>query len=353
MRLEEGTMANFKVAKTFKQGGRINYIDYTHDGLQMITSNEDDAMVLYDCEKGTESRVVNSQKYGVDLVHFTHAKNAVVYASNKEGKDQAVRYLSLHDNKYLKYFSGHNGKVVSLSMSPCDDTVISGSLDKTVRLWDLRSPNCIGLMQCQGRPIASFDPEGLIFAVGVQSEQVKLYDLKSFDKGPFSTFKYKIESGCDWTGIKFSLDGKLMMLTTNGAVIRVLDAFEGKPLHTLQGYLNNKGLPIEASFSPDSQFIISGSTDGKLHVWRAETGVKVAVLTGEHSQPVTAVKFNPRYMLMASACNSVNFWLPSQDQQRQPSPSAPQVYIPTSINAPPARGGGGGGGSGSYTPGYY
>ena len=59
-------------------------------------------------------------------------------------------------------------------------------------------------------------------------------------------------------------------------------------------------------------------------------------------------------MLMASACNSVNFWLPSQDQQRQPSPSAPQVYIPTSINAPPARGGGGGGGgSGSYTPGYY
>ena len=40
-----------QVAKTFKQGGRINYIDYTHDGLQMITSNEDDAMVLYDCEK--------------------------------------------------------------------------------------------------------------------------------------------------------------------------------------------------------------------------------------------------------------------------------------------------------------
>ena len=27
-------------------------------------------------------------------------------------------------------------------MSPIDDTVISGSLDKTIRLWDLRSPNC-------------------------------------------------------------------------------------------------------------------------------------------------------------------------------------------------------------------
>ena len=91
----------------------------------------------------------------------------------------------------------------------------------------------------QGRPVASFDPEGLIFAVGVQSEQIKLYDVRSFDKvmagrqschlnqlnlftiqGPFSTFKYPIETGCDWTGIKFSLDGKMMMLTTNGAVIR-------------------------------------------------------------------------------------------------------------------------------------
>ena len=39
-------------------------------------------------------------------------------------------------------------------------------------------------------------------------------------QGPFSTFKYPIETGCDWTGIKFSLDGKMMMLTTNGAVIR-------------------------------------------------------------------------------------------------------------------------------------
>ena len=30
--------------------------------------------------------------------------------------------------------------------------------------------------------MASFDPEGLIFAVGVQSEQIKLYDVRSFDK---------------------------------------------------------------------------------------------------------------------------------------------------------------------------
>ena len=30
--------------------------------------------------------------------------------------------------------------------------------------------------------LMAFDPEGLIFAAGVDSEMVKLYDLRSFDK---------------------------------------------------------------------------------------------------------------------------------------------------------------------------
>jgi COMPASS component SWD2 len=39
-------------------------------------------------------------------------------------------------------------------------------MDKTLRLWDIRSPNCHGLMHLSGRPVAAFDPEGLIFAAG-------------------------------------------------------------------------------------------------------------------------------------------------------------------------------------------
>lgn len=37
-------------------------------------------------------------------------------------------------------------------------------------------------MHLTGRPVAAFDPEGLIFGAGVNSESVKLYDLRSFDK---------------------------------------------------------------------------------------------------------------------------------------------------------------------------
>ena len=63
-------------------------------------------------------------------------------------------------------------------------------------------------MHVQGKPVLAFDPEGLVFSVGVQSEMVKLYDLRSYDKGPFATFKVPRETKCEWTGLRFSPHGK-------------------------------------------------------------------------------------------------------------------------------------------------
>ena len=37
-------------------------------------------------------------------------------------------------------------------------------------------------MHLNGRPVVSVDPEGLIFAAGIDSRQLKLYDLRTFDK---------------------------------------------------------------------------------------------------------------------------------------------------------------------------
>ena len=67
----------------------------------------------------------------------------------KESIRPFCRYLSLHDNKFLRYFKGHTKRVISLEMSPADDTFMSGSVDNTVRLWDLRSPTCSGIMHVQ------------------------------------------------------------------------------------------------------------------------------------------------------------------------------------------------------------
>lgn len=93
--------------------------------------------------------------------------------------------MSLNDNKYIRYFQGHTNRVTGISVSPIDERFLSTSLDKTLRIWDLRSPNCQGLMRLQEPGVASMDPEGLIFAVVMKNDgndSVKLYDLRSFDK---------------------------------------------------------------------------------------------------------------------------------------------------------------------------
>lgn len=234
MKLVDQVVRSFRVAKVFRENtDKINAIDFSPTGEHLISCSEDDQIVIYDCDKGTQTRTVNSKKYGVDLIHFTHNTNTAIHSSTKV--DDTIRYLSLHDNKYLRYFPGHTKKVISLCISPIEDSFLSGSLDKTLRLWDLRSPNCQGVMHLSGRPIAAYDPEGLIFAAGVNSESIKLYDLRSFDKGPFVTFKLNQEKECDWTGLKFSKDGKTILISTNGSIIRLVDAFHGTPLQTFTG----------------------------------------------------------------------------------------------------------------------
>ena len=47
-------------------------------------------------------------------------------------------------------------------------------------------------MHLPGRPVANFDPEGLIFAAGISSDTIKLYDLRSFEKVNFICFIPKL-----------------------------------------------------------------------------------------------------------------------------------------------------------------
>ncbi|CAH3042138.1 unnamed protein product [Porites evermanni] len=318
MKLVDNTIRSFRVAKVFRENSdRVNHIDFSPNGETLISSSDDDSIVIYDCVEGKPKRTLYSKKYGVAQIQYTHATNTVIHTSTKI--DDTIRYLSLHDNKYLRYFTGHTKRVMTLHMSPMDDTFVSGSLDRTLRLWDLRSPNCQGLMHVNGRPVAAFDPEGLIFAAGVDSEMVKLYDLRSFDKGPFSTFHIQNDPNIEWTGVKFSSDGKMILLSASGGVIHLIDAFQGTQLHTFTFpfvvspkfcFHGN----VVSHFSASLLCLLTGSQDGRVHVWGSDSGQKLTVLEGNHPGPIQCVGFNPKFMMLASACTNMAFWLPNLEE---------------------------------------
>lgn len=313
MRLTETAVRSFAVAKNFRDHkDKINSLDFSADGSILISSSDDDSIVIYNCYEGVKKNQTYSKKYGVDLIRLTHDSNMAVHASTKI--DDTIRYLSLHDNKYIRYFRDHTKKVTCLSMSPTEDLFLSGSLDRTLRLWDVRSNNCQGLMNLPTRPVAAFDPEGLIFGVGMDTNVIKLYDLRTFDKGPFSTFKLDQEVDCDWTGLKFSPDGRYILITTNGSAIRLVDAFDGVVKHNLTGHVNDVGSPLEACFSPDSHYIFSGTSNACVTCWQVETGASTVLQNiKSHVGPVQCCQFNPKYMMMVTACQNIAFWLPDHE----------------------------------------
>lgn len=74
-----------------------------------------------------------------DTYHFMITNTSVIFLGTTKGEDSLGFFL---DFCYTFTHISLVSRVTSLSMSPVDDTFISGSLDKTIRLWDLRSPNC-------------------------------------------------------------------------------------------------------------------------------------------------------------------------------------------------------------------
>jgi COMPASS component SWD2 len=308
MKLTDEVVKSMAMGKVFKDNAnKINAMDFYKDGELLVTSGDDESVHVYNTNTGEMQKVVYSKKYGVDLIRFTHNNNAVICAS-KNGWDESLRFLSLYDNRYLRYFKGHRDKVVSLAMSPIDDTFLSGSLDDTIRLWDLRTNACQGLLRRKGRPAVAYDPQGLIFAVSSSVNTIKLYDVRSFDKGPFSTFQVDYHP-IEWTSMKFTNDGKHILLATNENIIFLIDAFDGQTVRKYQSFVNDNSSTIEASFSPDAQYVLSGSEDGTIHVWHKESGQEVAVWTG-HAGPVGVVQWNPKSMMVASGCSSLVFWIP-------------------------------------------
>ena len=65
--------------------------------------------------------------------------------------------------------------------------------------------------------------------------------------------------------MKFSPDGQFIMLGTTENIIVLIDSFEGKLKHKFTGNFNepSTGSILEAGFSPDSRYLITGSEAAK------------------------------------------------------------------------------------------
>ncbi|XP_027102166.2 protein ANTHESIS POMOTING FACTOR 1 [Coffea eugenioides] len=308
--LNDDTVRSMAVAAVFSDfGGKISSLDFHRTSDLLVTASEDDSVRLYDIANGKLLKTTYHKKHGAESICFTHHSNSVICSSryNLDSRE-SLRYLSMYDNRCLRYFKGHEKRVVSLCMSPINDSFMSGSLDHTVRIWDLRVNACQGILRLRGRPTVAYDQQGLVFAVSMEGGAIKLFDSRSYDKGPFDTFLVGGDTAevCD---IKFSNDGKSMLLATKSNNIYVLDAYGGEKRcgFSLDPSPNTA---IEATFTPDGQYLVSGSGDGTLHAWSIRTRNKVACWDN-YIGVASCLKWAPRRVMFAAASSVLTFWIPN------------------------------------------
>lgn len=322
------TIHRFRPSKAFQNiaaGAEITSLDFDDRGEMCIAAADDETLQLYDCIAGKHSNTLYSKKYGCHLAKFTHTATNVLYASTKG--DDTIRYLSLHDNTYIRYFRGHRRPVRSLEVSPVDDQFISAASDDTVRLWDLKSPHCHGILNVPGSCLASFDPSGIVFAVASHAaSSIMLYDLRNYDKEPFTTFSVTDDAFLSaysyparmpkWSKLEFSNDGKLMLLATRGYAHYVIDSFAENTTKFLYRVLRPRGpthpnrpeTSGDVCFTPDARYILGGQGDRGLAVWDAaqppddkKTLKPMCELVENGRGMASCVAFNPRTNLFATA----------------------------------------------------
>ena len=230
-------------------------------------------------------------------------------------------------------------------MSPSTDDFVTCSLDNTVRLWDIRSPNMRGQLNITTPTFAVFDPSASVLAVASPATHaILLYDAKNFEKPPFASFdllEYETRfntagRGRNWSKIEFSNDGKSLLVATTGPGHFVLDAFDGQLKHfcarksgrserRAPGESSSSSRPVgqgDVCFSPDGNYVVGGSGgDDGLVAWDVSESASGETLmpSAEMGVPSQAggrcevVGYNPKHNMLTTADREILLWLPDPE----------------------------------------
>jgi hypothetical protein len=104
--------------------------------------------------------------------------------------DETVRVWDLRTGQCLRTLEGHIGGVWSVSLTPDGCTAVSGSGDKTVRVWDLNTGQCGAIFRAAGNEVyISNITLGGQLGICTNGGQVVFVTLYGFQFGPITAIR--------------------------------------------------------------------------------------------------------------------------------------------------------------------
>lgn len=168
----------------------------------------------------------------------------------------------------IRCLTGHAQKITGIVFSPDNLLAVSGSYDKTIRLWNLASGDCITEYNTHCREIFSIalSPDGRYLVSSGDEPKVYLWDIVS------GKYACMLEEHCvPKAFICFSPDGSLIFC---GDMIGGCSIFLAENGNKVRKFQSDDTVRI-GCFSPDSKYIITKNNHSIIDVWNIITGERV------------------------------------------------------------------------------
>jgi len=231
------------------------------------------------------------------LVWFTEALR--LDEGNPEGEPlHRVRIGSVlrQSPKLLAVFM-HKDRVTSVEFSADGRRLLTGSSDRTARVWDATTGTPLTPPMKHDKEIicASFSPDGQrVVTASLDNDNT----ARIWDANTGAPLTPPMRHGGDLLSAAFSPDGRRVVTSSDDKTARVWDAATGQPVTPP---LRHEDTVYPAAFSTDGRFVVTASQDKTARIWDATTGQPVTPAL-QHAGKVWWATFSPDGRLVATAC---------------------------------------------------
>jgi WD40 repeat protein len=178
----------------------------------------------------------------------------------------------------LRTLKGHAGTVNSVAFSPDDKQLASGSADNTIKIWDVASGREKQTMAGHTLFVSSvaFSPDGKLLASGSGDQSAKLWDVATGRELRTLAAGLPALAGLPLS-IAFSRDGKV--LATGAQLVKLWDVASGNEIRAIKVTESNAPMERPIAFSYDGSVLATGG--GGVKLWETATGKALRTLPGD------------------------------------------------------------------------